>query len=103
MAWMDGRAGAAAAGGQLGGRTVVVQYVRVGTSGFLELGIRPPYANTVGSGSAVVLRDGRAYHVRWSRPAADGGTTFTLPDGSTMPFARGQVWVAYGLGPGSTG
>ena len=73
--------------------------LKVGTSGFLELGIRPPYAHTVGSGSAVVLRDGRAYHVHWSRPVADGGTVFTLPDGSRMPFASGQVWVIYGFGP----
>ncbi len=99
---MDGRPATAADGRRLGARTVVVQYVKVGTSGFLELGIRPPYAHTVGSGSAVVLRDGRAYQVHWSRPAADGGTTFTLPDGHPMPFARGQVWVAYGFGPGSS-
>jgi hypothetical protein len=89
-------------GRQLGGRTVVVQYTKVRTSVFRELGVRPPYAETVGSGSAVVLRDGRAYHVHWSRPNADGGTTFTLPNGHRMPFARGQVWVVFGYGPGST-
>ncbi len=98
---MDGRPAEAAEGGQLGGRTVVVQYTKVRTSVFRELGVRPPYAETVGSGTAVVLRDGRAYHVRWSRPRADAGTTFTLPDGHRMPFARGQVWVAFGYGPGS--
>ena len=102
LVWMDGKPADATEGGQLGGPTVVVQYVRVATSGFLELGIRPPYANTVGSGSAVVLRDGRAYQVRWSRPDAGGGTTFTLAGGQRMPFARGQVWVVYGYGPGST-
>ncbi|MGN6796088.1 MAG: DUF3048 domain-containing protein [Streptosporangiaceae bacterium] len=102
LIWMDGKPATAADGKKLGARTVVVQYVKVGTSGFLELGIRPPYAHTVGSGRAVVLRDGRAYHVRWSRPAADGGTTFTMPDGSRMPFAMGQVWVIYGFGPGSS-
>lgn len=101
LVWMDGKPAYATEGGQLGGRTVVVQYVRVATSGFLELGIRPPFANTVGSGSAVVLRDGRSYQVRWSRPDADGGTVFTLPTGQRMPFARGQVWVVYGYGPGS--
>jgi hypothetical protein len=101
LVWMDGKAAAAAEGGQLGGPTVVVQYVRVSTSVFRELGIRPPFANTVGSGSAVVLRDGRAYHVRWSRPTAADGTVFTLPSGRAMPFARGQVWIVYGYGPGS--
>ncbi|HEX5188781.1 MAG TPA: DUF3048 domain-containing protein [Streptosporangiaceae bacterium] len=99
---MDGRQATVADGTKLGARTVVVQYVNVGTSRFLELGIRPPYAHTVGSGSAVVLRSGRAYTVHWSRPTADGGTSFTLPDGHRMPFARGQVWVIYGFGPGSS-
>ena len=102
LVWMDGRPATAAGGGQLGGPTVVVQYTKVRTSVFRELGVRPPYAETVGSGSAVVLRDGRAYHVHWSRPDADGGTTFTLPGGRRMPFARGQVWVVFGYGPGST-
>jgi len=102
LIWMDGKAATAADGKKLGARTVVVQYAKVGTSGFLELGIRPPYTHTVGSGRAVVLRDGRAYDTTWSRPTADGGTTFTRPDGSRMPFARGQVWVIYGFGPGST-
>lgn len=100
---MDGRLARAFNGRVLGGRTVVVQYVRVGTSVFRELGIRPPYANTVGQGTAVVLRNGRAYHVHWSRPTKNVGTKFTLPDGQRMPFARGQVWVIYGHGPGSTG
>ncbi len=102
LIWMDGKPATAADGKKLGARTVVVQYAKVGTSGFLELGIRPPYTHTVGHGRAVVLRDGRAYETDWSRPSADGGTTFTRPDGSRMPFARGQVWVIYGFGPGST-
>jgi hypothetical protein len=102
LVWMDGSPAKAADGKRLGAHTIVVQYVKVGTSGFLEWGGRPPYAQTVGSGRAVVLRNGRAYQVHWSRPTADGGTTFTLPDGRRMPFARGQVWVVYGFGPGST-
>jgi DUF3048 family protein len=102
LIWMDGKPATSADGKKLGARTVVVQYAKVGTSGFLELGIRPPYTHTVGKGRAVVLRDGRAYDTAWSRPTADGGTTFTRPDGSPMPFARGQVWVIYGFGPGST-
>ncbi len=101
LVWMDGSPAKAADGKQLGGHTIVVQYVRVGTSGFLERGSRPPFAHTVGSGRAMVLRNGRAYQVHWSRPSADGGTTFTLPDGRRMPFAPGQVWVVYGFGPGS--
>ena len=40
-----------------------------------------------------VLRDGRAWTVHWSRPTANGGTTFTTASGQRMTFARGQVWV----------
>jgi hypothetical protein len=102
LVWMDGSKAYTAYGHRLGGRTVVVQYVRVTKSVFRERGVYCPYAHTVGHGTAVVLRDGRAYQVRWSRPNARSGTSFTLPDGKRMPFAVGQVWVIYGIGPGST-
>ena len=73
--------------------TVVIQYTTVRTSRFLEYGQRPPYADSTGSGTGVVLRDGRAWDVRWSRPTADGGTSFTTAAGLPMTFARGPVWV----------
>jgi hypothetical protein len=98
---MDGRPSVDAAGGQLGGRTVVIQWVLVRPSAYIEWGQKPPYATTVGSGRAVVLRNGRAYTVRWSRPTVNGGTTFRLPNGHRMLFARGQVWVVFGYGPHS--
>jgi len=99
---MDGRLARSADGHVLGGRTVVVQYTKIRTSVFRELGIRPPYAVTVGHGTAVVLRNGRAYQAHWSRPTENGGTKFTLAGGQRMLFARGQVWVIYAFGPGST-
>jgi hypothetical protein len=102
LVWMDGRPALSTEDGQLGGPTVVIQYVRVGKSGFFEHGSPPPYAQTVGSGRAVVMRDGRSWRVHWSRPVATGRTTFTLPDGQPMPFARGQVWVLLAFGHGST-
>jgi hypothetical protein len=95
LVWMDGAPAMATEGGQLGGRTVVIQYTTIKTSRFLEYGFRPPYAVSTGSGRAVVLRDGREYTVRWSRPSADGGTTYTLPSGNRMTFERGQVWVMF--------
>jgi hypothetical protein len=102
LVWMDGSPAVGVAGRQLGGPTVVVQYVRVTKSVFRERGVYCAYAHTVGSGSAVILRNGRAYRVHWSRPAANAGTTFTLPDGKRMLFARGQVWVVEAIGPHST-
>jgi hypothetical protein len=83
--------------------TVVIQRVVVGLSPFLEQGpMEPPYATTVGSGTALVLRDGRVFHAHWSRPRPDGGTTFTTGSGQPMTFARGPVWIVYAYGPGSS-
>jgi len=45
------------------------------------------------SADTLVLRDGRAWSGHWSRPTANGGTTFTTASGQPMTFAPGQVWV----------
>ncbi len=95
LVWMDGAPAMATEGGQLGGATVVIQDTVITTSRFLEYGSRPPFAVSVGSGRAVVLRNGMAYTAHWSRPRLDGGTTFTLPSGKRMTFAPGQVWVVF--------
>jgi hypothetical protein len=93
LVWIDGAPGMTTDSGQLGGSTVIIQYTQIKTSRFEEYGGRPPLAESTGSGRAVILRDGRAYTVHWSRPNANGGTTYTLPDGKRMLFAPGQVWV----------
>jgi hypothetical protein len=93
LVWMDGAPGTATEGGQLGGATVIIQDVYIGKSRFEEYGGLPPLARSIGSGTAVILRNGRAYTVHWSRPSLNSGTTFTLPGGKRMLFAPGQVWV----------
>jgi hypothetical protein len=93
LVWIDGARGETTEGRQLAPSTVVIQYTTVSTSAFKEEGLRPPYAQTVGSGYALVLRDGRAYMARWSRPNWNVGTTFTTLGGQPMNFARGQVWI----------
>ena len=95
---MDGARAASAEDGQLSAATVVIQHTIVRTSRFLEYGKPPPYAESTGSGTALVLRDGRAYQARWSRPAADGGTTFTTASGQPMTFAAGPVWIVLAAG-----
>ena len=100
---MDGSPAISTAAGQLSAPTVVIQRVVVGLSRFLEQGpMMPPDAETVGSGTATVLRNGQAFQARWSRPSANGGTTFTTPSGKPMTFARGPVWIVLAYGPGSS-
>lgn len=89
---MDGRPAVTTDGGRMSPATVVIQYTTVRTSRFLEYGKPPPYAESTGSGTALVLRDGKAWTAHWSRPKANGGTTFTT-GGRPMTFAPGQVWI----------
>jgi len=96
---MDGKQALAAEGRQLSAATVVIQYTKVRTSRFPEAGTRPPYAESTGTGTGLVLRGGQAYDVRWSRPDADGGTAFTTASGQPMTFARGPVWVVLATAP----
>jgi Protein of unknown function (DUF3048) C-terminal domain len=72
---------------------VIIHYTQISTPRFPGYGGWPPDAKSTGSGTAVVLRDGKEYTVHWSRPTLAGGTTCTLPDGKRMLFAPGQVWV----------
>ena len=103
LVWMDGSPAISTGAGQMSAPTVVIQRVVVGLSSYLEQGpMMPPEAHSTGSGTAVVLRNGNAYHARWSRPSADGGTTFTTDAGQPMTFARGPVWIVLAYGPGSS-
>jgi hypothetical protein len=90
---MGGRPAITASGVRLSPATVVIQHTTVRTSRFLERGARAPHAQSTGSGSAVILRNGRAWTARWSRPRAGGGTTFTTASGRPATFAPGQIWI----------
>jgi hypothetical protein len=90
---IDGTPAASTGGGRLSAATVVIQYTVITIPPVTGPHPPTPYAQTTGTGRAVVLRDGRAYQVRWSRPAADGGTGFRTASGQQMTFARGPVWV----------
>src|SRR5215469_4875863 len=90
---MDGAPAVTTGGGRLSPATVVIQHTTVRTSRFLEYGKPPPYAQSTGSGTALVLRGGKAWTTHWSRPNANAGTTYTTTSGQRMTFAPGQVWV----------
>ncbi|MFJ9906713.1 DUF3048 C-terminal domain-containing protein [Streptomyces sp. NPDC101152] len=93
---MDGTPSVTADGQPVTPATVVVQYVRVRGSRFHDfLGNATPFTETVGSGRATVLRDGKAYDVGWKRARDTDGTDFTTGDGRPVDFAKRQVWVVF--------
>jgi len=74
--------------------TVVIQYVNQKPSAYFDRGGgNTPKAETIGSGTALVLRDGQAFEATWDRPRPKDGTTFTGPDGQTLAFKPGQTWI----------
>lgn len=52
-----------------------------------------PLTATLGSGAAVVLRDGRAYQAHWSRAAAAAPLRLTSPSGRALPLHPGVTWT----------
>ena len=90
---MDGKPGKDAGGQQIGASTVVFQFVKTVKSQYSDFtGANTPHAKTVGTGKAVVLRDGLAQSVTWSRANANAPTEFTNASGR-VTFAPGKVWV----------
>ena len=74
--------------------TVVLQYVTQSESKYFDKGGgNTPHAETIGTGTGIVLRDGQSWNVTWSRPDAASGTTFLQTDGTPMTFRPGQTWV----------
>ncbi|TMR24601.1 DUF3048 domain-containing protein [Nonomuraea turkmeniaca] len=95
MIWQDGKKDMAAEGGQLGAPTIVIQYTKTERSQFHDKNDSyTPLVHTTGKGTAIVLRDGKAFKARWERESEKDGTTFTTESGEPMNFAPGQVWVA---------
>ncbi|MEU0965761.1 DUF3048 domain-containing protein [Streptomyces sp. NPDC005917] len=93
---MDGTPSRTTAGKRVAAATVVVQHVRVRTSRYHDvLGNYTPFTETVGSGKAEVLRDGRSFEATWTRQEATDGTSYTGADGTPVEFADGPVWVVF--------
>jgi len=83
---LDGRPQSDAANGvPLTAKTVVVQYTR-------QVPGATPRVHTIGSGDAVILRNGKRYEGTWVRDRIKGGTTYYV-DGKPFNMDVGQVWV----------
>lgn len=83
----------AAEGGVVIAATVVVQYVEYVNSGFGDrFGGVTPEPVVVGSGPALVARDGRLVEATWERNG-DVHTQFRAADGTAVAFAQGTQWI----------
>ncbi len=90
----DGRPVVMADGAVVAPQNVVVQFVEVGPGGYTDVdGNNSPDSRTVGSGRAVVLRDGVAAEATWSRPTMTAGTTFTDSSGRPVALRPGRTWL----------
>ncbi len=80
--------------GRLGAANVVALGMSIGPGGCCD-SAGNPYVHTevVGEGQGVVLRDGRAYPVRWSKAGPDRHFTLTRPDGSLLELGPGLTWI----------
>ncbi|WP_433887515.1 DUF3048 domain-containing protein [Streptomyces sp. CA-111067] len=72
---------------------VIIQHVKVKESRFHSRTGYVPFSQTVGSGTATVLRDGKAYAAHWNRPTESAGTAFTLAGGGPATLHPGRTWV----------
>jgi len=82
-------------GSPLRAKTVVVQRVsETILPNELDPGGNPRRRqHMVGSGAGVLLADGRAFDIRWSRPSNGALTAFTYADtGEPVVLAPGRVW-----------
>ncbi len=74
--------------------SVIVQYVKQKDSGFGDkFGGRTPLTITVGKGTGVLLRDGRAHEITWSRADAQDPTSYVDEAADPVVLDRGQVWI----------
>lgn len=49
--------------------------------------------SVVGTGVGYYLADGQYFRIRWSKDRESSPTSFTLEDGSELPFKKGQTWI----------
>lgn len=97
--WLLSYSGAPATvdnGSQIGMANVIVQTVQVSYGPWVENaeGGLEVQSQLVGSGPALVLRNGEEISGTWQRPAIGSPTSFVASDGATIPLAPGPTWVA---------
>lgn len=87
----NGRDFEATGGGRIGAANVVILSTRhyIGVSGYPETDV----VTGAESRQAIVLRDGRRYEARWSKPTEGSLLVITTPGGAPFPLKPGPTWV----------
>ena len=81
-------------GTQVSATNVVVQVVKVVLTDITDAnGVASPEVISIGSGKAVIFRNGKAISGTWSRPALSDLTKFMDAQGKEIPLAVGNTWV----------
>jgi hypothetical protein len=75
-------------------QNVIVQRVKIRGSRYRDVNGTPtPYTDTVGSGAAIVLRDGKQVRGTWSRANEASGTRFRDAAGKDIALHPGRTWI----------
>jgi hypothetical protein len=73
---------------------IIVQSVPIRRGRYVDvLGAASPYATTVGTGNALIFRDGRFVHAIWKRASVKSGTHYVDDKGRDIPLKPGSTWV----------
>lgn len=81
--------------GKVWADTAVIQFVEQTQSVYFDKGGgNTPNVKTIGTGEAMILRNGQLFNAQWSRPDSQSGTTFTDTFGNPVPFHPGHTWIA---------
>jgi hypothetical protein len=73
---------------------IIVQSVPIRRGRYVDvLGAASPYATTIGTGNALIFRDGRFVHATWKRASVKGGTHYVDDKGRNIPLKTGATWV----------
>jgi hypothetical protein len=92
---IDGQVQHTANGAVISTPNVIVQFCSVTTytKDRDVLGNPAKYTHTVGTGKAVVFRNGRRINGTWSRASVNAGTSFKSASGQSIPLAPGGAWI----------
>lgn len=75
--------------------TVIIQFTKLEASGLKDsFGNNVPVQQLMGTGQAILLRNGKQLEVEWSRLAESDFPTFTY-EGEGVTLKSGQVWIVY--------